>query len=208
MVRVVHGCNEVHLPRGRTVAEMQKSLAEVLNVRPDATALVNGHVVAADHRPNEGDNLEFVREAGRKGLGELLSPEALISRWGITPEHYRELVRLGLPAIPFADGSKVHPEVAVDEWVCRVTTGMPEAALADHLRRLADHFDPPPPDKVGSDYVAGRLGCTTTWIAELVRQGEIPASCVVVGTGNGKPWKFHRARIIVDPICETKNRRL
>jgi Helix-turn-helix domain len=195
MVRVVHGCNEVRLHRGRTVGEIQKSLAEVLNVRPDATALVNGHVVAADHRLVEGDNLEFVYERGHKGLGELLSPDALTSRWGITPERYRELVRLGLPAIRFADGSTVHPEVAVDEWVCRVTTGQPEAALADHLRRIADHFDPPPPDKVGSDYVAARLGCTTTWIAELVRQGEIPASCVVVGTGNGKPWKFHRTRI-------------
>lgn len=195
MVRVVHGCNEVRLRNGLMVSEIQKSLAEVLNVRSDATALLNGVAVAADHRPAEGDNLEFVSEFGHKGLGELLSPESLIARWEITPERYRELVRLGLPAIRFADGSTVHPEVAVDEWVCRVTTGQPEAVLADQLRRIADHFDPPPPDKVGSDYVAARLGCTTTWIAEQVRQGEIPASCVVVGTGNGKPWKFHRARI-------------
>lgn len=195
MVRVVHGCNEVRLRSGLMVGEIQKSLAEVLNIRPDAAALLNGYAVAPDHRLAEGDNLEFVSESGHKGLGELLSPEALTSRWGISAERYRELVGLGLPKIRFADGSIVHPEVAVDEWVSRVTTGQAEAALADHLLRIADHFDPPPPDKVGSDYVAARLGCTTTWIADQVRQGAIPASCVVVGTGNGKPWKFHRARI-------------
>jgi predicted DNA-binding transcriptional regulator AlpA len=64
-----------------------------------------------------------------------------------------------------------------------------------HLSRLADHFDPPPPDIVGTPYVADKLGCTTDWIAMLVRDGEIPVSCLVPGTGNGKPWKFYRARI-------------
>lgn len=64
-----------------------------------------------------------------------------------------------------------------------------------HLARLADHFDPAPPDKVGTPYVAGRLGCTTDWIAVLVREGEIPPSCVVLGSGNGRPWRFYRRRV-------------
>lgn len=64
-----------------------------------------------------------------------------------------------------------------------------------HLGRIADHFDPAPPDVVDSTYLARRLGCTTTWIAELARRGEIPASCIIPGTGNGKPWKFLRSRI-------------
>ena len=67
------------------------------------------------------------------------------------------------------------------------------AALA--LERLANHFDPPPPDRVGTPYVADRLGCTTDWIAIMVREEEIPRSCIVLGTGNGKPWKFHRSHI-------------
>jgi hypothetical protein len=62
-------------------------------------------------------------------------------------------------------------------------------------RRIANHFDPPPPEIVGTEYVAGKLGCTQTWIADLVRNGEIPGSAIVPGTGNGKPWKFHRHRI-------------
>jgi hypothetical protein len=67
--------------------------------------------------------------------------------------------------------------------------------IEHHLARIADHFDPPPPDKVGTTYVAAKLGCTTDWIAMMVRDGAIPPSCLVAGTGNGKPWKFYRARI-------------
>ena len=69
------------------------------------------------------------------------------------------------------------------------------ADLALQLGRIADHFDPPPPDIVGTPYVAGKLGCTTDWIAMLVRDGGIPPSCLVPGTGNGKPWKFQRSGI-------------
>ena len=64
-----------------------------------------------------------------------------------------------------------------------------------HLARLADHFDPLPPDIVGTPYVAAKPGCTTAWIAMLVRDGGIPPSCLVPGTGNGKPWRFRRKRI-------------
>lgn len=70
------------------------------------------------------------------------------------------------------------------------------------LLRIADHFDPPPPDKVGTPYIADRLGCTTVWVTEMVRSGEIPQGCILSGTGNGKPWKFHRARI--DEWLETR----
>jgi len=67
--------------------------------------------------------------------------------------------------------------------------------LHAEIKRMADHFDPPPPDKVGTPYVAERLGCTTAWITQMVKSGEVPVSCVVEGTGDGKPWKFHRRRI-------------
>ena len=69
---------------------------------------------------------------------------------------------------------------------------MPE--LVTEIRRISNHFDPPPSDVIGTDYIAGKLGCTKVWVAELVRSGEIPAGCIVSGTGNGKPWKFHRSK--------------
>ncbi len=67
--------------------------------------------------------------------------------------------------------------------------------IAASLERIANKLDPLPGDKVGTRYVAEKLGCSTIWITELIRKGEIPPSCIVAGTGNGKLWKFHRSRI-------------
>ena len=69
------------------------------------------------------------------------------------------------------------------------------ASVVTSLRRLADRFAPAPAAVVGTPYVAQRLGCTTVWVAELVRKGEIPTQCIVPGTGKGKVWKFYREQI-------------
>jgi hypothetical protein len=66
------------------------------------------------------------------------------------------------------------------------------AALAATAARLADHLTPTPAGVVGTPYIAKHLGCTTVWVAEMARRGDIPQSCLVQGTGNGKPWKFNR----------------
>jgi hypothetical protein len=63
------------------------------------------------------------------------------------------------------------------------------------LRRIADHFDPPPPDIVDTPYIAAKLGVTTTRIAQMVRENSIPNGCIVPGTGDGRPWKFYRHRM-------------
>jgi hypothetical protein len=115
---------------------------------------------------------------------------------GWSAEEFEEFARLLIQYI--------HKQAAAKLAALR---GQPDGAfaapsMADHLRRIADHFDPPPPDKVDSRYIADRLGCTTTWIADLVRKGEIPKRCIVAGTGNGKPWKFHRD--LIDRWIETR----
>ena len=69
------------------------------------------------------------------------------------------------------------------------------ANIASDLRRIADHFDPPPPDIVDTPYIAGRLGVTTTRIAQMVREGTIPKACIVPGSGNGRLWKFDRRQM-------------
>lgn len=69
------------------------------------------------------------------------------------------------------------------------------AEVQADLRRIADHFDPPPPDIVDTPYIAERLGVTTTRIAQMVREGEIPKSCIVPGSGDGRLWKFHRGQL-------------
>jgi hypothetical protein len=68
-------------------------------------------------------------------------------------------------------------------------------SLAGNIQRIADHLVPAPAAIVGTPYVATALGQTTTWVAQMVREGKIPAGCLVPGTGSGKPRKFHRERI-------------
>jgi len=69
------------------------------------------------------------------------------------------------------------------------------SAMSADIRRIADALNPAPPDIVGTPYVAQKLNVTTTWIADLIRRGKIPAACIVPGTGNGRVWKFYRSRI-------------
>jgi hypothetical protein len=71
----------------------------------------------------------------------------------------------------------------------------PWERIAVALERLADHLAPDPDNIVGTDYLAGKLNCTQTHVARLARDGDIPVSCIVAGCGDGKPWKFLRARI-------------
>jgi hypothetical protein len=73
--------------------------------------------------------------------------------------------------------------------------GANSTSVEASLARIANALDPKPPDVVDSPYVAGRLGCTTTRVAQMARSGDIPKTCVVPGTGNGKLWKFYRDRI-------------
>lgn len=63
------------------------------------------------------------------------------------------------------------------------------------LERLADRLAPQPGDIVGTPYIRERLGCTSAWITQLIKDGKIPNQCIVEGTGNGKPWKFYRRQI-------------
>ncbi len=126
-----------------------------------------------------GQTIEFIATEGFKGLGRLLTAAQLCQEWGICEMHYSELLDLGLPVIEFLDGELVHPECAIDQFF---------ALLGDPSRSKT-------PDVVDTSYVAQKLGCTTVWIADQARSGAIPGSCIVPGTGHGKPWKFYRLRI-------------
>lgn len=66
---------------------------------------------------------------------------------------------------------------------------------SDQLHRLADHFCPPPDAVVDTQFVATKLNLSIERISQMVRGGEIPKICIVDGTGNGKPWKFHRRHV-------------
>jgi hypothetical protein len=67
---------------GYSVADVRRSLQQVLNIAPEALALVNGVEVGSAYRLRTGDVLEFVRPRGCKGGNDdrdeyfLRSPDA------------------------------------------------------------------------------------------------------------------------------------
>lgn len=119
----------------------------------------------------------------REGMGRSV-PDAgrmICEDAGTAPDHEGAVAAMlrRLDALEEAAGRSPTPTTA---W----------EAMARSITRIADALAPPPPGVVDSVYVARRLGCTTTWIADQARNGDIPRRCIVAGTGRGKPWKFHR----------------
>jgi len=70
-----------------------------------------------------------------------------------------------------------------------------DQALVSEIRRIADHFDPPNLEVVGTPYIAERLGVTPKWVGDLVRKGEIPKSCICPKSGQGNYWRFWKKQI-------------
>jgi hypothetical protein len=67
-IRVTSGASAGQFPVvGKQVAEVAEFLREVLNVDKMSTGLVNGKEVPGDYVLRDGDSLEFLKPAGRKG---------------------------------------------------------------------------------------------------------------------------------------------
>jgi len=132
LVKVIHGANEgVFDLAGHTVVVVRASLEVPFNIPPDAAAFVNGEMVDERFVLVPDDTLEFVKQEGQKGLGDLLTPEDLMARWRISTEQYQELRHRGLPVFTFPDGMARHPEVTVDEW-WKAFGGHAEGAVPQH----------------------------------------------------------------------------
>jgi hypothetical protein len=69
LVKISYGVHNLEAAiAGKSVSEVRQSLKEPLNIDPRALALVNGRDVAASYVLKQGDQLEFVRLAGEKGV--------------------------------------------------------------------------------------------------------------------------------------------
>jgi len=67
-IHVSCGASSGNFPlAGRTVKQVGEFLREVLNVDQLSTGLINGREVGADYIVKEGDTLEFLKPAGKKG---------------------------------------------------------------------------------------------------------------------------------------------
>lgn len=68
-VRVLHGIHSLSVGgAGKTVGEVRETLCQALNISPRAIALVDGQEVGETSVLLPGQHLEFVRQAGEKGL--------------------------------------------------------------------------------------------------------------------------------------------
>lgn len=69
MIRIICGANAQELEdvAGKTLGEVKSQLTDVLNIPPQARAIVGGETVGDDHVLEEGTQIEFVKPAGDKG---------------------------------------------------------------------------------------------------------------------------------------------
>lgn len=135
--QVIYGPYQATLEvAGQTVGDVRLLLGHIFNIPEDSLPVVDGVPVEGeeDFVVPANARLEFVKDGGFKGLGDLLLPDELIRRWRISEAQYRELCDLGLPTIQLA-GETRHPEEAVDEWfrirVARLP--VPEAQFSQSL---------------------------------------------------------------------------
>ena len=67
--KVIYGVNELDLDlAGKTVHGIWKALEQVFNIPRDAAVTVNGGRVEDDYVVRPGDEIEFQKQAGVKGL--------------------------------------------------------------------------------------------------------------------------------------------
>ena len=200
-VRIIHSSNEVLVPAGRCIGELSAALRQILNIRVGAEVQVNGQPASFADVPIDGDIIEFVKRNGAKGVGHVWTEEQFCELFQIDSQELQKHIAEGLPVLRLRDGSVRITETAVDEFLRghrldhqeRMAVALENISASQ--RRLADHLAPAPSDIVDTPYIARHLGCTTQWIAQMVRSGEIPRGCVVPGSGKGRQWKFYRCRI-------------
>ena len=193
---------DLDFPRGSTIADLRDTLRHVLNLPAHAVARVNGVRVGRHHVVGGCDVVEFGTARGRKGVGKVWTVDEFRQLFGLTERDFQNQIQRGLRVMEVGDGTLRITETAVDDFLRGGVGGDVIATIAASLKRIADHFDPPPPDIVDSTYIADKLGCTKVWVARMATEKQIPPSCIVPGTGFGKPWKFYRSRI--DPWILTR----
>ena len=203
-MQVVYERDEVELdmPDGLEVGAIQRRLKRFMGIPRDAYSIVDGLKVGPDHLAGPNSTVEFRLKWGQKGVGQVWTAAEYCQLFGLSIEELDQQIRKGLRVMSLSDGTMRISETSVDGFVNGNGDGAFFAVIASSLKRIADHVDPPPPDIIGTDYIAEKLGLTKVWVAKMAAEGTIPRNCIVPGTGIGKPWKFYRSRI--DPWIEMR----
>ncbi|MFL5240569.1 MAG: hypothetical protein ACJ8FY_00540 [Gemmataceae bacterium] len=104
-------------------------------------------------------------------------------------------IKNGLPVLRLEDGTVRITETVVDDFFRQRREEIAATRIAESLERIANALAPAPAEIVGSQYIAERRGITTTYVAQMARQGVIPKACIIAGSGDGNYWKFDRKKI-------------
>lgn len=68
MTTVTCGANSQEVEgTGKTIGDIRRNYTDVLNIPPDAQALVNGEEATDDHIIGGDEAIEFVKASGQKG---------------------------------------------------------------------------------------------------------------------------------------------
>jgi hypothetical protein len=196
---VRYGLDEVELDtEGAVEAKgVRRKLRSFMGIPRNAIAIVDGVEALPAEMVQPDSTVEFVVKEGHKGIGRVFTQKEYCDLFGLTEADFGKQIEQGLRVMQTANGAVV-TETAVDSFIAGLTGGGDGAFLAviaNSLKRIADHVDPPPPDLIGTDYISGKLGVTKVWVAKMAAEGMIPKNCIVPGTGIGKPWKFYRSKI-------------
>jgi len=118
LVKIIHGANDgVFNVVGSSVAIVRESLVDAFNLPDEAIAFVNGKPVGGDFRLQANDTLEFVKQSGRKGVGEeVWTDEEFCQFFKISTEDLQAWIAQGLKVRRCLDGTLRITETAVDEF--------------------------------------------------------------------------------------------
>ncbi len=179
-VRIVSSSNESQLPVvGRTIRAAARSLREVFNIHPDASAYVNGQIVDDAYVLRDGDCLEFVRTLGQKGgLQEYWSEDEVIELFGEETFEAMRGAGLAFTPQPVLDAEGVaawtrwlanndyHPQQTIPVVVNEDTETIIVRGKAFHLER--------------------QLGLIVKCLIQA--RGEIRSTAEIKKTFPGEPW--------------------
>ena len=117
-VKIIHGANDdIFNVAGVSVASVRASLRDAFNIPDEAVAFVNGESVPPAYRLQANDTLEFVKQWGRKGVGERVwTGEEFCQFFKISMEDLQAWIAQGLKVKRCLDGSIRITETSVDEF--------------------------------------------------------------------------------------------
>jgi excisionase family DNA binding protein len=117
-IKIIHGANDgIFNVVGASVASVQASLVDAFNIPAEAVAFVNGELVGDDLRLQANFTLEFVKQAGRKGVGDKVwTDEEFCIFFKITPEDLQAWIAQGLKVRRSLDGSLRITESDADDF--------------------------------------------------------------------------------------------